>query len=118
MNIFRIFQRWRRKGGNNEQNAPRVLPSTTSIPARTLEQGDNNGPANDVVHQAAIQVEDHANAAGGHGARWIGPDGAAKVAGRDIGGMVYLVPEQRQSVRVQMSRPFIDPRLPLSAVGI
>ena len=40
------------------------------------------------------------------------------VAGRDIGGMVYLAPEQRQSAWEQMSRPFIDPRLPVLAEGV
>ena len=72
VNIFRLFQRWTRRGGNSEQNAPRVLPSTTSIPtraSRTWEQVDNNGPANDLAHQVAIQVVDNATAVGSHGAR-------------------------------------------------
>ena len=117
MNIFRLFQRWRREGGNSDQNAPRVLPSTTSIPTRTLDQVDNNGPANDVAHQVAIQMVDNANAAGGHGARWIEPGDTATVAGRDVGGMVYLAPEQRQPARGQLSRSFINPRLPVLAEG-
>ena len=117
MNIFRLFQRWRRKGDNSAKDAPRVSPPTTLMPTGVLEEMANTGPANDVADQASIRVVDHANAVGSHGARWIGPGGAATVAGRDIGGMVYLAPEQRRSVRGHLSRPFIDPRLPVLAEG-
>ena len=117
MNIFQLFQRWRRKGGNSAKDAPRVSPPTTLMATGVLEEMANTGPANDVADQASIRVVDHANAVGSHGARWIGPGGAATVAGRHIGGMVYLAPEQRRSVRGHLSRPFIDPRLPVLAEG-
>ena len=117
LNIFRIFQRWMHKGGSSANNAPPVFPSTTLIPTGTLEEVDNNGPENDVAAQAAIPVVDHANSVGSRVARWIEPGGTATVAGRDIGGMVYLATEQRQSARGQMNRPFIDPRLPVLAEG-
>ncbi len=39
------------------------------------------------------------------------------VAGREIGGMVYLAPEHRRSAWEQIGRPFIDPRLPVLAEG-
>ena len=40
---------------------------------------------------------------------WISPGMSVTVAGRDIGGMVYLAPERRRSAWEQMSRPVIDP---------
>ena len=117
MNILRLFQRFARKGGNSVKDAPRESPSTTSIPTRTLVQVDPNGPADYVTDQGPISVVFHAETVSSHGARWIGPGGSATVAGRDIGGMVYLAPEQRQSARGQLSRPVIDPRLPVQAEG-
>lgn len=117
MNILRLFQRFTRKGDKSARVSPRESPSTTSIPTRTLEQVDPNGPAEYVADQAAISVVFHAETVVSHEARWIGPGGSATIAGRDIGGMVYLAPEQRQSVHGQMSRPFIDPRLPVMKEG-
>ena len=60
---------------------------------------DDYGPAYDVSNQFAIHVVDHADEDGGHGVRWIGPGDTATVAGRDIGGMVYVAMAQRQPVR-------------------
>ena len=48
---------------------------------------------------------------------WISPGMNVTVAGRDIGGMVYLAPEHRRPAWEQMSRPIIDPSLPALAEG-
>ncbi len=117
MNIFRLFKRWKQKGANTTKNAPEVSYTATPIPAGPREEMGKTGPANDAAHQAAIPLTDHANSVGSHMARWIEPSGTATVAGRDIGGMVYLAPGQRQSVWGQIRRPFIDPRLPVLAEG-
>lgn len=100
MNIFRLFQRWKHKGGNGAKNVPRVLPSTTSTSTGTLEEMENNDPANDVAHQAAIPRADHSNAVGSQMARWIGPGMSVTVAGRNIGGMIYLNQSQGEMHRV------------------
>ena len=42
---------------------------------------------------------------------WISPGMSVTVAGRDIGGMVYLAPEHRRPAWEQMGRPIIDPSL-------
>ena len=39
------------------------------------------------------------------------------VAGRSVGGMVYLGPGQGRVIWEQTSRPFIDPSLPVAEVG-
>ncbi len=107
MNIFQLLRKWLHKGGGSANNPPPVFPSTTLIPTGTLEEVDNAGPANDVAHQTAKHVVDHATAVGSHGARWIGPRDTATVAGKDVAGMVYLFPDQNQSVRGQLSRSFV-----------
>ena len=117
MNIFRLFQRWIHKGGSSAKDPPRVTPPTTSMATGVLEEMANTGPASDAAHQSVIQVADHSNAVGSHMARWIEPGGVATVAGRDIGGMVYLAPAQHRSVPGHLSRPLIDPRLPVLAEG-
>ena len=48
---------------------------------------------------------------------WISPGMSVTVAGREIGGMIYLAPEHRRSAWEQIGRPFIDPRLPVLAEG-
>ena len=113
MNIFRLFQKWKRKGTTSTKTVSEVLPSAPVIPIEVLGEKESNGPANSVLHQAGINSAIHANAVGGDTARWLGAGGTATVAGRNIGGMVYLAPEQRQSVWGQMSRPVIDPGLPV-----
>ncbi len=60
---------------------------------------DDYGPAYDVSNQLAIHVVDHADEDGDHRVRWSEPGDTATVAGRDIGGMVYVALKQRQPVR-------------------
>ena len=68
-------------------------------------------------HETLVQEADCTATVQGGEVAWISPGTSVTVAGRDIGGMVYLAPEQRQSAWEQMSRPFIDPRLPVLAEG-
>lgn len=117
MNIFRLFHKWLHKGGNSAKSSSRVLPSTSLSPNRSLGGRGSNGPVTDVTYQDAMPVSGRATMVGSHVARWIEPGGTAMVAGRDIGGMIYLAPEQRKSGRGPMSRPFIDSRLPVLAEG-
>ena len=50
-------------------------------------------------------------------ARWIQPSDTTAVAGRKIGGMVYLGPEPRRDRWEREGGPFIDPGLPVAKVG-
>ena len=49
--------------------------------------------------------------------RWIEPDGTATVAGREIGGMIYLGSGSRRDSWKTEGSPFIDPRLPVARIG-
>ncbi len=49
--------------------------------------------------------------------RWIGPDGKASVAGRKIGGMIYLGSEALRENWNREGSALIDPSLPVAAVG-
>ena len=50
-------------------------------------------------------------------ARWIQPGSTATVAGRKIGGMIYLGSEPRRDDWKRVGRGFIDPGLPVAKVG-
>ena len=49
--------------------------------------------------------------------RWIGPGDTAVVAGRKIGGMLYLGPEPQRKSWSHEGSAFIDPGLPVAKVG-
>lgn len=49
--------------------------------------------------------------------RWIEPGDTVTVAGRKIGGMIYLGPRPRRESRAQEGSPFIDPGLSVAKVG-
>ena len=49
--------------------------------------------------------------------RWIGPSDTAVVAGRKIGGMLYLGPEPQRKSWSHEGSAFIDPGLPVAKVG-
>ena len=117
LNIFRLFQRWKQKGANTKKDAPEVSSTATPIPAGPREEMEKTGPATDVLEQSLMNSAGLAGSAGGARARWIGPEMSVTVAGRNIGGMIYLAPERRQSAWDQMSRPVIDPSLPVDGVG-
>ena len=117
LNIFRLFQRWKQKGADTTKDAPEVSSTATPIPAGPREEMEKTGPATDVLEQSLMNSAGLASSAGGAMARWIGPEMSVTVAGRNIGGMIYLAPERRQSAWDQMSRPVIDPSLPIAGVG-
>ena len=50
-------------------------------------------------------------------ARWIGPDDTVTVAGRAVGGMIYLGSLPDESLWFSQGSPFIDPHLPVARVG-
>ena len=117
LNIFRLFQQWKQKGADTTKDAPEISSTAIPIPAGPREEMEKTGPATDVLEQSLMNSAGLASSAGGAMARWIGPEMSVTVAGRNIGGMIYLAPERRQSAWDQMSRPVIDPSLPVAGVG-
>ena len=49
--------------------------------------------------------------------RWIGPNDAATIAGRDVGGMIYLGSAQMRAYSGFAGGTFIDPDLPVAREG-
>ncbi len=48
---------------------------------------------------------------------WVEPGGTATVAGRTIGGMIYLGPEPNREMAPGIGGAFIDPELPVATAG-
>ena len=119
MNIFRLFQRWREKGTASTNNASDVssLPPQTSTEASAAPVHKGNETAVNIPYQTAVESASHTSVVRSKGVRWVALGGSAVAAGRDIGGMVYLASKQGQAVREQMSRPIIDPGLPVTDAG-
>ena len=82
--------------------------SPSKTPPRTKDQ-----PFPD----AELSLENKATTISKSSTRWIEPGREATVAGRKIGGMIYLGSEPRQESWKREGRPFIDPSLPVAKVG-
>ena len=119
MNIFRLFQRWKRKDPDSANNAPDVssLPPLTSTEASVETVHESNETAVSVLYQTAVEPAGRTSTVWGNGVRWVAPGNTVVVAGRNIGGMVYLALEQGQAIWEQISRPAIDPGLPVADAG-
>ena len=51
------------------------------------------------------------------GTHWIGPGGDVRVAGRNLGGMIYVGSENRRDTWEQANNALIDPGLPVARIG-
>ena len=119
MNIFRLFQRWVEKARDNTtrgSDVPSSAPPTlTAASEETVYE--RNETAEDVPYQAEVDLVGRASVVWSDAIRWIAPGSTAVVAGRSVGGMVYLGPGQGRVIWEQTSRPVIDPSLPVAEVG-
>lgn len=118
MNIFRLFQRWVEKARDNTtrgSDVPSSAPLTlTAASEETVYE--RNETAEDVPYQAEVDLVGRASVVWSDAIRWIAPGSTAVVAGRSVGGMVYLGPGQGRVIWEQTSRPVIDPSLPVAEV--
>ena len=100
------------RGSDVPSSAPLTL---TAASEETVYE--RNETAEDVPYQAEVDLVGRASVVWSDAIRWIAPGSTAVVAGRSVGGMVYLGPGQGRVIWEQTSRPFIDPSLPVAEVG-
>ena len=119
MNIFRIFQRWLNELSGNaragravrQQRRTRGSPPSAA-PSSTLQKPVSTG-TREVIRSYQEQTRTPAVTA----LKWVDYEEKAVVAGRNIGGMVYLGPDPRRGGLSAASRPTIVPTLPVAASG-
>ena len=119
MNIFRIFQRWLNELSGNaragravrQQGRARGSPHSAT-PSSTLQKPVYTGPR-EVIRSYQEATRTPAVTA----LKWVNYEETAVVAGRNIGGMVYLGPDQRRGGLTAASRPTIVPTLPVADSG-
>ena len=117
MNIFRIFRRWlnelssdaRTGRGISQQRRARGSPSSAA-PGSTLQKPVSTG-AREVIRSYREDTRTPPVTA----LKWVNYGETAVVAGRNIGGMVYLGPDQRRGGSSSTWRPTIVPTLPVAA---
>ena len=119
MNIIRIFQRWLRELNGNAREGRAVRQqrrarSNSAAPTRAAPQTRPAipGPA----RQEKASSPERATAAV-TSLTWLGPGESSVVAGRDVGGMIYLGPHPSGALSHRLSRPVIVPTLPVAPSG-
>ena len=119
MNIFRIFRRWlnelsgdaRPGRAISQQRRARGSPPSAA-PSSTLQKPVSTG-TREVIRSYREDTRTPPVTA----LKWVNCGETAVVAGRDIGGMVYLGPDQRRGGSSSTWRPTIVPTLPVAASG-
>ena len=115
MNIFRIFQGWKKKAQKSAKNGPAIQDRRETISSKTPTalKPLKTEPNNSIVRKPAARPRRHTETTRINSVRWIEPGTTRIVAGRDIGGMVYLGPAQNQG----SNRALIVPSLPVAKSG-
>ena len=119
MNIIRIFQRWlqelsgnaragrsvrqQRRARSNSAAPPLAAPQPR--PAIAVPAGQERSSSPERAMTAVTSLT------------WLGPGESSVVAGRDVGGMIYLGPDPSRSLSHRPSRPVIVPTLPVAPSG-
>ena len=119
MNIFRIFQRWLNELSGNaragrairQQRMARGSPPSAA-PSSTLQKPVSTG-----TREVVRSYQEYTSTTAVTALKWVSYGETAVVAGRNIGGMVYLGPEQRRGGLSATWRPTIVPTLPVAASG-
>ena len=119
MNIFRIFQRWLNELSGNaragrairQQRMARGSPPSAA-PSSTLQKPVSTG-----TREVIRSYQEYTSTTAVTALKWVSYGETAVVAGRNIGGMVYLGPEQRRGGLSTTWRPTIVPTLPVAASG-
>ena len=119
MNIFRMFQRWLQEL-NSKERARRALQQERRLRANPASRS----PTSPRVRQVSTDIGEVKRSSQGDTStpavtalKWVNYEETAVVAGRNIGGMVYLGPDQRRGGLSATWRPTIVPTLPVAASG-
>ena len=119
MNIFRILQQWL-NGLSGDARAGRAVhqrrrardnPSSAAA-SSTLER-----PASVGIREEMRPTQEATSTTTVATLKWVNYEQSAVVAGRNIGGMVYLGPDLRQGALSATWKPTIVPTLPVAASG-
>ncbi len=119
LNIFRIFRRWLNELSGNaragravrQQRRTRGSPPSAA-PSSTLQKPVSIGP-----REVTRSYRDDTRTPAVSALKWVNYEEKAVVAGRNIGGMVYLGPDPRRGGLTALSRPTIVPTLPVADSG-
>lgn len=113
----------RSTGGTAERSVPRAEISLLDQALKPLVKEFRTTPDVQVAAQISRPAERPATTPAPPAPRqaatsgWVGPDAWAEVAGRKIGGLVYMGPAPRGGPANQPLRGNIDPSLPVAKVG-
>ena len=119
MNIFRILQQWLNglsgdaRAGRDVRQRKRARDNPSSAAASsTLERPTSAGK-----REGMLPTQGATSTTAVTTLRWVNYEQSAVVAGRNIGGMVYLGPDRRQGALSATWKPTILPTLPVAASG-
>ena len=119
MNIFRMFQRWLEEL-NSKERARSALQQERRLPANPASRS----PTSPRVRQVSTDIgevkrspQEDTTTPPVTALKWVNYGETAVVAGRNIGGMVYLGPDQRRGGLSATWRPTIVATLPVAASG-
>ena len=119
MNIFRILQQWL-NGLSGDARAGRAVRQRRrardspplAAPSSTLQKPVSTG-----TREVIRSYQEDTSTPAVTTLKWVNYEQSAVVAGRNIGGMVYLGPDLRQGALSATWKPTIVPTLPVAASG-
>ena len=119
LNIFRIFQRWLKEldGNARARKAVRGQRSAWGNPSSAEASSTLEKPVSTDIREAMRPSERGTSTTAVKALKWVNYEETAVVAGRNIGGMVYLGPDQSRGGFSATWRPTIVPTLPVAASG-
>ena len=114
--LFRLVRRG--KEGRNTTRSPNSVnsaPTNFSVTSLGSARPNINRESHVPPHHSRFIKQSQRNQR--HNSHWIGPGDTATVAGRTIGGMIYLGIEKTEGMLIGSGGTFIDPKLPVATVG-
>ena len=119
MNIFRILQQWLNglSGDARAGRAVRQWRRTRGNPSSAAASSTLERPASAGIREEMRPTQEATSITTVTTLKWVNYEQSAVVAGRNIGGMVYLGPDLRQGALSATWKPTIVPTLPVAASG-
>ena len=119
MNIFRILQQWLNglSGDTRAGRAVRQRKRARDNPSSAAASSTLERPASAGIREGMLPTQGATSTTAVTTLRWVNYEQSAVVAGRNIGGMVYLGPDRRQGALSATWKPTIVPTLPVAASG-
>ena len=119
MNIFGIFRRWLKELNGNARDG-RSLRQQRRSSANRASRSPSSPPDQPVStgrHEDIRTAQGDASNTKVTTLKWMKYGETSVVAGRNIGGMVYLGPDHRAGSLTSLRRPAIVPTLPVASSG-